>query len=329
MTDYLNRLIKRANGQAPVIKPLVRPSYVTLPLINESVTEFEETVTFNEETNSPVSRMPTPVISPVKSPPVTGKNNIGETQESVRTSEVPEVIVMPDASLHSTSPANLSSTRSSPEKKITQKKTKAIISESDNPNPNVVANTPVKRKTQLRSKQDDGLGVEPVDRQKETVERVQTTSPDNRHITDDSPQHYNIEKILAPERTGISQPDIAEVRPLTRVISRQNSLQESNLPRGLETEEPADAIRQVHLVRRYKPEANLRQNERMTPGRVEEKGSSRQEASPAMNIRVTIGRVEIKAMQQPERQIQRTPAVPKGPAVPLDAYLEGRDEEGR
>ena len=46
MTDFLNRLIKRSNGQAPVIRPVVRSSYGTLPLINRSANEFEETVNF-------------------------------------------------------------------------------------------------------------------------------------------------------------------------------------------------------------------------------------------------------------------------------------------
>ncbi len=109
---------------------------------------------------------------------------------------------------------------------------------------------------------------------------------------------------------------------VTQVISRDSDLPARNLPRQLETEEPAETIQPVNLVWRYKPEVTLRQNQRMAPGRAEERSSFGQEAPPSMNIRVTIGRVEIKAVPPPERQIQRTPSVPKGPAVSLDAYLK-------
>jgi len=337
MAGYINRLIKRTNGQVPVIRHLVRSGYGTLPLISEPVTEFEESLTFNEDTNSPVSRIETPVISQVKSPWITGENNTGETPELVRTSDGPEERITQDASLYSIRPVSRSSTGSppendraiSPERKIIPKKTKGIVPEIDNTSPNAEDNIPAKRKAPLRSKQENGRDREVADRQREPVARIPITPPDNRHVTDKSPRRHNSENVLDLERTGVSQLEIAEAPQVTPVKSRQNSLQESELPLEVATEEPADAIRQVHPVRRYIPEANLRPNERMKTGRMEERSVSRQEGTPATNIRVTIGRVEIKAVPQPERQIQRAPAAPRGPVVTLDAYLEGRDEEGR
>jgi len=65
------------------------------------------------------------------------------------------------------------------------------------------------------------------------------------------------------------------------------------------------------------------------PGRTAERALPRNESPPSPDIRVTIGRVEIRAVQPPERQAKRLPSAPRKPAVSLDAYLKGRNEEKR
>ena len=47
MASFLTRLIQRTSGRASVIKPLIRSTYGSLPPVNESIGEFEETVDFN------------------------------------------------------------------------------------------------------------------------------------------------------------------------------------------------------------------------------------------------------------------------------------------
>lgn len=323
MADYLNRLIQRTSGQMPVIKPVGRSSYGTLPLINESVTKFEETVIFNEGANSPVSRRKTPT-SQTKSQEITGQSNINETQELVKTSLESEVKAAPDTSQRLIR-GSKSSTRSprgnerviSSGRETTQDKTKKTIAENGNQNRKVVTNTLETRKMQ-----------EAVNWQRRTVDRIQTTSPDNSLITGETPEHRDVESLLNPKR-NISQPRVMKVQEEMPVIPLDSNLPVKNFSRELETEEREEMIQQVNLVQRYKPEVNLRPSERMIPDRAEVRSALEQESGSSMNIRVTIGRVEIKAVQQPERQTQHTTSIPKRPAVSLDAYLKGRDEGGR
>jgi hypothetical protein len=331
MADFLNRLMQRTSGQLPVIKPMVMPGYGTLPHINESVTEFEETVTFTEDTNSQASHRQTPA----KSPPVTGQPRIGEKREPGKTGERSEVEIMSDASRHSMPPEGQSSIRNTlengiavpPVREITTDKTGEMITENVNRNDKVITGTQNDRVIPVQSRPDSGPEKEKVNRQRVNLAGIPVTPSINEHIADDSPQRSSTAGIPDLEKTALRQADIVAVREVTPVMSSDIKSPERDLPRESERAEPAAAFRQVNLIRRYETALNSRQNEIIT-GRADARSIQR-ETSPSMNIKVTIGRVEVKAVPPPERQIQRKPSVPRSPAVSLDAYLQGRDEEGR
>jgi hypothetical protein len=308
MADFLSRLIQRVSGEATGIRPLVRSGYGTFLRVNESATEFEETVIFNDDAG-PVSRTQIPPVSPVQSPGITRKTDIHDTQEIIKTGAKPEIQLTPDTSRASIRRESQLYPGSSPENEdlvTSERETgpndiEETLSEKGARNRDELTDTPTGQTIRAQPIQDSERDIKATNQTSLVFRGTPAAPPGNRQVSDKSPQ------IPAPERTDIRQPDIIEVVEATQLISPDISLRERDFPRKLETEGPAEPTRQVNLARQYRPE----------------------EASPSMNIRVTIGRVEIKAVQQSEPEIQRTPSVPVAPAISLDAYLKSRDEEAR
>ncbi len=89
MADFLTRLIQRASGRAPVIRPVVRSSYGASLQVNESVGEFEETVTF-EGTGAPAS---TNARSTVRNNLLSTGSNKAQVSQPLANSEIENIPV--------------------------------------------------------------------------------------------------------------------------------------------------------------------------------------------------------------------------------------------
>jgi len=312
MADFLNKLIQRASGQMPGIKPLVRSGYGALPVVNEWATEFEETVTFYDETG-PVYPVQKPPVSQAESPEITTKSDVYETRELVKTSEEAEVRLAPDISHDSTMQEGQLSpgTARENEKPVFSErvvaptsKTEEINPESRGQNYDDLSRSQMESLIESKAEQPGESEIEGVNRQRPVSRRspeATVTSLENRRAFD---RNF---RVPAMERTQMRHQDTVETVEETWLISPDIKLPEREFLRKLETVTPAEQIRPVNLARQHRME----------------------EVSPSVNVRVSIGRVEIKAVQQPEPQVQRRPSVPVGPVISLDAYLKSRDEEGR
>jgi hypothetical protein len=324
MTEFLNRLIQRANGQLPGIKPLIRSSFGTLPVVNETATEFEETVAFYNNTN-PISPPRKLSVSRVESPETPGKHDMQETRDSVQTTKEPEPRLITDTDRDSA------------------RRERKLFSESAQENEKMVSpegeNIPVelinKMKTDVRGqdsnaaisdyeispriesqiRQPEEREIRLVNRQTLISPRVQpetTASVENRQASDSNNQ------TSSKGGGNITQRETTETIEETQLVSPDVFIPETGSPGGIEIGRLVKTGRPIETGRSSEPghQVNIQQY-------------SIKEKSPSTNLRVSIGRIEIKAIQQSEPQIRSKPAVPVGPAVSLDSYLKDRDEKKR
>ncbi len=326
MADYLERLIRRTSGQMPVIRPLVRSVYSALRPVNESVSEFEETVTFHEETgpssgNSKASVLPTIEASDNSEapPPTNNRGKIGhnETREKTIGSEISRQPFLRSTRVeHTPEPGKVTTRKLNAVQETTVEK---VHGESHTVT-GAAAGVSSGRETTVNSRTD-------------TIDTLKTTRPG-----DETPVHTKLnsaelviheetvnrrtEHTVGPEFVGEQRFEIPETGENPRASTDDNtqrSEREEKVPAG-----------EKNLVKKYIPETRPAGTyERPTPGSVSETVPARQELSRPNNIKVTIGRVEIKAIKQPERLRWQTPSLPKRPAVTLDAYLKERGEESR
>lgn len=378
MTDFLMRLVQRANGQAPAIKPAVRSSYSSLPIINESANGFEETVNFEgidpdtSQDGQPISRIPrtTAAMTDTEAPPSDAhsevnkllvkqavSNQIIEQQARQRTDRQSSRRSSEDkaapASKRNTENATTSSQRSVNRQKAAHA-APAISQRTSHTGNNIIqrksiSNTLVSEKIGLRQQgvfaQAEGrptttahsnmIGEKGISnkeaprRRMTTVAATPAVSHRNLNVSGDSmPKETRRDAVQAEAiqnnfETQAGKPAVPRESDLSAKSLSQNLV-------TLEREESVESNRRKNPGRQqFTAENVIKHAPDRSLERTAERVAFESESTPSTNIRVTIGRVEIRAIQPPERQAIRTPAVPKGPAVSLDTYLNGRDKEKR
>ena len=443
MTDFLTRLVQRTSGRASVIKPVVRSSYGSLLHVNETVGEFEETVTF-EGIGTPAS---TDARHTVRNNLLTtGKENT-ETSQPFVNSEIDNLLVKsPVAGLVSqrqsgsqirrdseqvasegkavtSADRNIQERKDVSAKKVAKRQTNADaalpvpqrnlrapgdsvqrksigntletgtikarqpsasghairedratppsrqnigitrdVSKSSNRTKQAVSPQSERAAINLRTaekaagRQQTNAGAAPPVPQRnlpiagksvprkpvgnipehETIvsrqpgifaraqDRLKTTSPgdmieretkSNNEATNRQMTTASIPAAVSPGNSHITYDSVRGLSQDMVISSREESAKP-----GRQGNQSAQQFTVENIVK-YAPDR--------LPGRTAERALPRNESPPSPDIRVTIGRVEIRAVQQPERQAKRLPSAPRKPAVSLDAYLKGRNEEKR
>ena len=350
MTDFLTRLVQRANGQATVIKPMARSSYGALPFINESANGFEETVTFeggdsptvaNSEVNSSL------IQSSVTNPMLERRSVQRPNRQSKRLSDKAKTASTSERSI--AGGKTISAKMAAEQRGVAADASSAILQKnlhvhSDSIQRKVDVDT-VKAKAIGSRQQSASIRAAGEDRaamashnnmigsetlsNRRAARRQMTTSDAtlqrNSHLVDDSRRGSRI----ATE----SIQNALEIQELKRVVPQESDLLARGLSRDLvtlEREGSVESSRQKNLGRQqFTAENVIKHTPDSLSVRAAERASLGSENTPSSNIQVTIGRVEIRAVQQPEHQSARPTSAPRRPAVSLDAYLKRRDEERR
>jgi hypothetical protein len=327
MDDYLSRLIQRTSGQTPAIKPLVRSTYSAIQRVNQSTSEFKEQVTLNEES----STVPAAIQPPEKSRtgPLEGtpKPALVEKHNETIKSNPPDKRL--STGIRREQAAPFQDSRKTNDNNI-------VVSHNRIITPDDMKETQSEKEAQtgerISGKSPSKLDLEP----EANMKSGPPGSPKRKGERVSSP--LIIEKKAGDRVASSLQPEVEPVRNEMET-SRQNTSPDRH-PERLISPDPGfigdrkemvvtEPVQDRNLVKKYRPEARISNwNERMNPEIGRESVSTRQEPAET-NIKVTIGRVEIKAVRQPERQIPRAPSIQRKPVISLDAYLEGRNEEGR
>jgi hypothetical protein len=351
MTTYLEKLLLRVNGQLPVIKPVVRSNYGALPVINESKSEIEETVSFNEVDSTPYSDNRTAPNGTQFSPGVNKKNipviiqdenkkhpdHSGKVPSDMVSNmvqgKINQPLATPKALLPESKPP-AEQVKAHPEMHPTilpngipaQQTAPTTFREQSNPSiKSLVQNASLIQKTNpaiasnkiassLEKKRATARQT-PEGSSSPTRKTAQTNYSEQNsryHISNENPKSFS-EKHTYSESLPSNTESITDRQPDN----------ESRLSRL----EHVDKIASRNLVKQpYTSQQNsLRSKGETLYYSDRESTGSR---SPTTNITVTIGRVEIKAVTQthPATPPVQVNSKAKEPVISLESYLKNRDE---
>jgi hypothetical protein len=336
MTNYLDRMIKRINGELPVMKPLVRSSYQRLPFVNENKSEFIETVLFDAGDSQAIPDMTPPAQDFTHAPEPVVKNSsgipIGETnlRSDIRKSS--------NKATDRDQVAELLKTPGNPSLETKVHAVRLVISPGEER-----TITPIN----ILSPDDKRIHKDSVSKSGQITAPAQISLPKRKSsvktsLGDASPERKLMDNQIQPQAFS---PAIANPEGTLKAQSlvEKREFQAKNVPHNISNRTKTVSVSQpdktdldLHLTRIEKnPASDLvkrgyRTEDIKPPTREEKINASRSPVQPN-HISVTIGRIEIKAVNAPVQPVPQTQPVSKSPEpiISLESYLKNRDEARR